>query len=148
MVSTIAIVGCVGHLSIPKRYLFFYRPQTKFTKFIFLHLSVSNSVHMGGGCLQAHTQRGRLRGLAGRGVSRPTPRGKVEGSGRGVMYPSMHSADTPPHTCSRRLLLQAVCILLECILVCFLHTRCVTLNSDGSKECQCIMEFYIPKGLK
>ena len=45
--------------------LSFYSPQTKFAKVVFLHLSVSHSVHMGGGgipaCLaglQAHTQGG------------------------------------------------------------------------------------------
>ena len=81
---------------------------------------------------QAHSQ-GELEGL--RGLARSTPRGKVEGSGwgglqahtqgspwahtRGVpgphwgLYPSMHW-DRPP---SRRLLLLAVHILLECILV-------------------------------
>ena len=83
---------------------------------------------------QAHSQ-GELEGL--RGLARSTPRGKVEGSGwgglqahtqgspwahtRGVpgphwgLYPSMHW-DRPP---SRRLLLLAVHILLECILVFF-----------------------------
>ena len=40
-----------------------YRPQTKFVKVMFLHPSVSHSVHGG--------------------VSRPTPRGGVEGSGQG-----------------------------------------------------------------
>ena len=32
---------------------FFYRPQTKFAKVMFLHLSVSHSVHGGGVCLSA-----------------------------------------------------------------------------------------------
>ena len=50
--------------------------------------------HTQGGCLQAHTQ----------GVSRSTPTGGI---------PACTEADTP----SRRLLLRAVRILLECILV-------------------------------
>ena len=54
------------------------------------------------GCLQAHT---------GGGVSRPTPRGVSRPTPRGV-YPSMHWS-RPPWW----LLLQAVRILLECILV-------------------------------
>ena len=84
---------------------FYYRPQTKFAKIMFLHVSVSHSVHMGGGwypaCfagLQAHIQeevegsglgglqahnQGEMRGLAW-GVSRPTPMGEVEGLAWGV----------------------------------------------------------------
>ena len=64
-----------------------------------------------GGGLQAHTQWGspgsHLGGLQAhtQGVSRPTPWGGV--------YPSMCWGRPPPH----RLLLWAVCILLECILV-------------------------------
>ena len=53
-------------------------------------------------------------------VSKHTPKGKVEGSGRGGLQdhtqggiPVCPEADTP----SRWLLLQAVCILLECLLV-------------------------------
>ena len=68
----------------------FYRPQTKFAKVMFLHLSVSHSVHRGGevgggGCLGPHPG-GKLRGLA-RGVSRLTSRGEVEGSGHGGLGP-------------------------------------------------------------
>ena len=38
-------------LYLPKWHAAFYRPQTKFAKVMFLHLSVSHSVHGGGGCL-------------------------------------------------------------------------------------------------
>ena len=63
---------------------------------------------------------GSLRGLAG-GVSRPTPRGEVEGSGRGGLQAhtwgdvSQHALRQTPSTW--QLLLRAVRILLECILV-------------------------------
>ena len=56
-------------------------------------------------------------------VSRPTPKGEVEGSGLGLGRSGGVSRPTPggspgkqPPT-SRWLLLRAVCILLECILV-------------------------------
>ena len=81
--------------------------------------------------------RARLRGLAGGGVSRPTPRGEVEGSGwggspgphlggspgphLGGSSPGLHLGGIPECTEApsprRWLLLRAVCILLECILV-------------------------------
>ena len=97
-------------------------------KVILLHLSVilftgvGLQAHTQGGVegsgwggLQAHTQGGWLRGLAW-GVSRPTPRKDVEGSGRGVQahtqgvspgphpgvqgprgcIPACSEADTPP----------------------------------------------------
>ena len=84
---------------------FYYRPQTKFAKVMFLHVSVSHSVH-GGGVVSQHAlqvtggvypsmlyrfpgphPRGKLRGLAG-GVSRPTPGG----------CESQHALrQTPPH---------------------------------------------------
>ena len=87
----------------------FYRPQTKFAKVMFLHVSVSHSVHRGGGggipaCLT---------GLSWGGVSqhalqvyRPTPKGEVEGSGGGVSrptpggecIPACTEADPPPPT--------------------------------------------------
>ena len=67
-----------------------------------------------------HAER-LLRGLAGGRVSRSTPRGHVEGSGRGSPGPggvSQHALrQTPPPPGSRRLLLRAVRIILECILV-------------------------------
>ena len=72
-----------------------YRPQTKFAKVMFLHLSVSHSVHKGGGCLPQC-----MLGY--------TPRSR---------HPP--GADTPPAQCmqgdtgNKR----AVRILLECILV-------------------------------
>ena len=59
----------------------FYRPQTKFAKVMFLHLSVSHSVHREGGL--GPGPGGRLGGLAGGMVSRPRPMGEVEGSGWG-----------------------------------------------------------------
>ena len=49
-----------------------YRPQTKFAKAMFLHLSVSHSVHGGG----VSRPRGRLGGLA-------QTLGEVGGSGQG-----------------------------------------------------------------
>ena len=85
----------------------------------FLHLSVSHSVHrgvvsqhalqmvsqhalqQGGGiqaCLagfQAHTQ-GEVEGLA-RGVSRPTPKGEVEGSGWGCLQAHTRGVSPGPH---------------------------------------------------
>ena len=48
---------------------YFYRPQTKFAKVMFLHLSVNHSVHRGG--LQARV----LRGLAWGGVQAHTQEG-------------------------------------------------------------------------
>ena len=100
------------------RFKIYYHPQTKFAKVMFLHLSVSHSVHIGisrptprgevrglargvsrptpreglgglaGGSLGSHPG-GRLGGLArGRGVSGPTPRGEVGGSGWGVSRPT------------------------------------------------------------
>ena len=72
---------------------------------MFLHLSVSHSVHREGG-LQAHTRGGQG------GVSRPTP--------SGVCVSQHAPRQTPP---IRRLLLRAVCILLECILVNFLNLK-------------------------
>ena len=50
----------------------FYRPQTKFAKVMFLHVSVSHSVHRGVVVSQHALQ-----------FSRPTPRVEVEGSGLG-----------------------------------------------------------------
>ena len=77
--------------------IYYYRPQTKFAKVMFLHASVILSTEGGsipaclaaglqggvegnlaGGGLQAHTQ-GEVEGDLAGGVSRPTPRGKVEG---------------------------------------------------------------------
>ena len=112
--------------------------------------------------LQAHTQ-GEVEGSGQRGVSRPTPRGEVRGSGQGVSrptpggklgalawgspspclgglqahiwevsrwcIPACTEADIP--LLSRRLLLQAVRILLECILL-FLLMFCFIVNTFGS----------------
>ena len=100
----------------------FYRPQTKFAKVMFLHVSVCPQ---GGGipaCLagpQAYT-KGEVEGSGGGGLQAHT-RGEVGGSGWGVSRPtpggvSQHALrQTPPP--STQLLLLAVHILLECILV-------------------------------
>ena len=50
---------------------YIYRPQTKFAKVMFLHVSVI--LFTGMGLVSQHVLQ----------VSRPTPRGKVEGSGLG-----------------------------------------------------------------
>ena len=98
-------------------------PQTKFAKVMILHLSVSHSVHIGGipaclaaglqrgipaclaaglwgipACLagfQAHTQGGSLR-ESGRGVSRPIPKGEIEG-----IWPGGSPGPHLGGTCSR-----------------------------------------------
>ena len=70
-----------------------YRPQTSFAKVTFLHLSVSNFVHSGGGV-----------GVGGGWCPGPGPWGV-----------SQHALRQTPS--SRRLLLRTVRILLECILV-------------------------------
>ena len=69
-----------------------YRPQTKFAKVMFLHLSVSHSVHSWGSTWAGTPSLGRYTPQAG------TPPGP----------------GTPPR---RRLLLRTVRTLLECILV-------------------------------
>ena len=134
----------------------YYRPQTKLREG-YVFTGVCDSVHRGGGgipaCtagLQAHTReggswgsglegsagphlRGKLRGLAG-GVSRPTLRGSP-GPHPGVSRPTSSgvSRHTPTPT-SRRLLLWAVRILLECILViCFFYILRNFLESLSSK---------------
>ena len=86
----------------------FLTPAMKFAKVMFLHLSVSHSVHGGGGVVVSqHALQ----------VSRPTPKGEVEGSGLGGC-PDPHPGGglSWPDTPSRWLLLRAVRILLECIL--------------------------------
>ena len=65
----------------------FYRPQTKFAKVMSLHVSVILSTGEGvvsqdGLQVSRLTPRGVLRGLASGRVSRLTPWGEVEGSGR------------------------------------------------------------------
>ena len=57
------IYTCNNSYSIQRH---FYRPQTKFAKVMFLHRSVSHSVHKGGGVL--HPERS-----ASRGVGNPPP---------------------------------------------------------------------------
>ena len=103
-----------------------YRPQTKFARVMFLHLSVI--LFTGGGDVERSGQResqgpypgGRL-GVWPGGVSRPTPKGVSRprpggGPGPGVDGGGSQHAlrQSPPR---RRLLLWTVRILLECILV-------------------------------
>ena len=94
-------------LSLP----YLYRLQTKFAKVMFLHVSVILSTGGGGilACiagLQTHTQGRKFRGLAGGGSPGPHP--------GGVGISACTEAEPPPPP-SRRLLLQAVRILLECL---------------------------------
>ena len=95
-----------------------YHPQLSWGKVIFSEACVKNSVHRGG--VSKPTPKGDVEG-SGWGVSRPTPRGSPGPHPGGVSRPrpwgevSQHALrQTPP---SRRLLLWAVRILLECILV-------------------------------
>ena len=79
----------------------FYRPQTKFAKVMFLHVSVSHSVHRGGGIpaciagLQAHTQ-GEVEG-SGLGSLQAHTQGEVEGLARGVSRPTSGGVSPGPH---------------------------------------------------
>ena len=95
VVSTLISGG--GHLNCYNQIC--YRPQTKFAKVMFLHVSVILST---GGL---PTPGGGL--VLGDAFSRW---GACSGGGSG---PGGCLVETPP----RRLLLRAVCILLECILV-------------------------------
>ena len=86
-------------------FVVYYRPQTKFEKVMFLHLSVSHSVHRGS------TWAG-------------TPPGKYPQAGTSPAgYPpeSIPRAGTPPSNsaCWDTVNKRAVSISLECILVCF-----------------------------
>ena len=118
----------------------FLPPQTKFAKVMFLHLSVSHSVYRrgllpgvcswevsrptpGGGVCSCGGSPGPHLGGVSRltpggapgphlGVSRPTPGGFL-GPHPGGVIPACTEADPP----SRRQLLRAVRIPLECILV-------------------------------
>ena len=96
-----------------------YRPQTKFAKVMFLHLSVSHSVHRGGGipaciaggipaCLAVGrspgSHLGGKLGLARGGVSRTTPGGVSRPTPGGVSRPttwglcvSQHALRQTPH---------------------------------------------------
>ena len=80
-------------------------------------------------------------------VSRPTPKGEVEGSGLGGLQAhtqgglqahtqgvSQHALrQTPP---SRRLLLRAVCMLLECILVYNIISNQILVSKLLHSECE------------
>ena len=101
------------------QYFYFYRPQTKFVKVMFLHLSFSHSVHRercGGGdwypsipCRSPGPHPGgRLRGLGGvsrptpgRGVSRPTPRGCLPSCMLGCIPPRSRGTPLGPETRGR-----------------------------------------------
>ena len=67
--------------------VYIYRPQTKFAKIMFLHVSVILST---GGGLQAHINGG-VEGYGPGGVSRPIPRGEVGGSGWEVSSLKAHT---------------------------------------------------------
>ena len=81
-----------------------YRPQTKFAKVRFLHLSVSHSVHRGG-----------IRGRAG-GLGRAWA-GGVHGGGMCGRGACVGVSVPPRHHEIRLVNARAVRILLECILV-------------------------------
>ena len=102
--------------------IYFYRPQTKFAKVMFLHLSVI--LFTGGVCLSAcwDTTTSSLPPPRTRHTPRPcthpwdqTPHGADR---PGTRHPPTPQEQTPhPSPGSRRLLLRTVHILLECILV-------------------------------
>ena len=78
--------------------LYFYRPQTKFAKVMFLHLSVSHSVHSWGGVL---------------GASAPVHAGMHTPRDQSARARPRKEQCTLGDTGNKR----AVRILLECILV-------------------------------
>ena len=111
-------------------YQYYYRPQTKFVKVMFLHLSVSHSVHSGRGCLPPFMlgyrplppdQRQTHPGTRGRHPSqtrgRPNPREQRQAPITPTPPPDQRQ--TPPEQCmlgdtgNKR----EVRILLECIRV-------------------------------
>ena len=88
-----------------------YRPQTKFAKVMFLHRSVSHSVHREGACVG----RGGMHGWGGVCMA-----GGMCGRGRGRAWQGgVHAthAPSPGHCEIRSVNARAVRILLECILV-------------------------------
>ena len=149
-----------------------YRPQTKFAKVMFLHVSVCPQ---GGGCggvipaclagFQTHTQReawgvwlgrgspgphpgGKLRGLAW-GVSMPTPKGGLHTHTQGGLQAhscggvSQHALKHTPPLHSWWLLLQAVRILLECILVEYIRLTPSRVELKGCCPCGNILSCFI-----
>ena len=66
--------------SIELKRQYHYRPQTKFAKVMFLHLSVSHFVHRG---VSTPTPWGEVEGSGQGGSPHPHPRGEIEGSGHG-----------------------------------------------------------------
>ena len=79
---------------LPRRWLLHYCPQTKFAKVMFLHVSLSHSVH-GGVSQHALQVWGVSRPTAGGEVSRPTPGGVSRPTPGGVCIPACTEADTP-----------------------------------------------------
>ena len=114
------------HAPSQSNFFHFYRPQRSWGKVIFSEACVKNSAHTQGGGWGVWSRGGwspgphpggKLRGLAG---GSPGPHLGHLQAHTWEVYPSMHWGRHPP---SRRLLLRAVRILLECILV---HVGCVT----------------------
>ena len=114
----------------------YYRPQTKFAKVMFLHVSVSHSVHRGpcvaGECVWPWGMHGRGACMAG-GVCP----GGVHGGGHAWWRAGGHAYyATPPdwYYEIRSVNERAVRILLECILVTYLHTRMLITEIIGGVE--------------
>ena len=97
-----------------------YCPQRSWGKVIFSEVCVKNSVHREGS--PGPHPRGKLRGLTGGGLQAHTRGGLSRPRPGGVSQHALRQ--TPP---SRRLLLQAVRILLECILV---YAEFMEVNSN------------------
>ena len=126
----------------PLHQFFNYRPQTKFTKVMFLHLSVSHSVHRGGACVAGgYAWQGVMCGRGGHACRGVCVAGGVHGRGRGMhgrrgvcvaggvcvvggicgggvcMAGGMYATHIPRHYEIQSVNARAVHILLECILV-------------------------------
>ena len=104
----------------------YYRPQRSCGKVMFLHLSVSHSVHRGGVCLSAcwDTPPGRYTPLGRYTPWQVHPPGRYTPLGRYTPWQLHPWADTPPGQVHppRQSPQRTVRILLECFLVCnFFH---------------------------
>ena len=85
-----------------KREIYCYRPQGSWGKFMFLHVSVI--LFMQGGVSQhaLHVvSQHALQQVSTGGVSRPTPRGEVEGSGQGGLQVHTWGVSRPTRGVSR-----------------------------------------------